>query len=616
MGLFKSIDKYMSRLSVKIFLILIICLVVPMYGMFLFMKAGFEQYIQEQLSDRIIQSVSKSEQGIYSSLQDMANVSSVVVFNEQIRNILKGDTESLYTKTLIFDSVIGDILVNNLITTADMKITLLDPKGNVYSNWSLNYHDYSFLMEQDWVQQSIVQNGYITWSMFSPGYIIDYAGSGTAGDDKYISLARSILSEGVTGQRIGTLLISIEQKQLGTLLNQFSYAPDDKAYICLEDGEILLKNEGMDSISPEHIKAQMNLVKTQERGGMRDTYNGQEYLVSSYAMRSPWTFDGQKLWVLHYTNYQGVLSQMEKFSRQMTLTLALFCGVLVILVGFISSRIVRPIQQLSQQMKVYSIGTDLSPLDMKRKDEIGHLNRAFFRMSNRIQELFSNLNHEHEVREKYQFEALRAQVNPHFLFNTLNMIRWMAVVRRADNIVDSIDALGTMLKFSMSRGSELVTLRDELENIQSYVSIQNYRFGGQCQVNIDLAEELLELRVIKFIMQPVVENAVIHGFTDGKGTITISGEKGPDMLTLWVTDNGRGIEPEKLQRLNVQATAHRDEKKLTGIGLLSINERIQVAYGRQYGIYVQSSPGEGTTVTYSLPIIGQEDEPIEEHYDR
>ena len=612
MGLPRKVKKHLSMFSFKVFVILVLCLVIPMYGMFQFVRSQYERHIQEELSNKIIQGISKSEQEIYKAFQSMANISSILALDSRVVSLLENDSADLYDRMVPFDAAVGNIEVNNLFTISDVRITLLDLRGNVFSNWELNYHDYSFLKEEEWLKESVRQKGHIIWNMFSPGIQIR-PGEPKKDEDKDICLARAVLSDGVIGDHIGTLMVSISQNDLGELLNQFSYDPDDSSYICIPDGEILLKRETVNVIPQEHIAGQMQSVEGKDRGSLRDRVNGKEYLVSYYTISQPWTFNGQRLKVLHYTDYRSVAGQMQLLSGQMNLAMLLFVIILVMLVGFISSRIVRPVRVLSDKMSAYTIEGELTNLELRRHDEIGHLNRAFLRMSNRIRELFDKLNHEHEVREKYQFEALRAQVNPHFLFNTLAMIRWMAIARKADNIVESIDALADMLKYSMSRGGELVSLKEELDNIRRYVFIQNCRFGDRYQVKIQVDEDLLAFQVIKFILQPVVENALIHGFEKENGIIWIYGEQERDTLKIYVEDNGKGIAQDILDDFNEGGETHRDEKKLTGIGLTNINERIQVAYGQKYGIKINSTLGEGTTVIYTLPIL-KEGQDIEKNH--
>jgi two-component system sensor histidine kinase YesM len=227
-------------------------------------------------------------------------------------------------------------------------------------------------------------------------------------------------------------------------------------------------------------------------------------------------------------------------------------------------------------------------------------------MSSNIRELFDSLHHEHQVKEKYRYEALRAQINPHFIFNTLNSIRWMAIIRKADNIVESIDALANMLKYSMNKGYELVKLRDELENIKSYIFIQNTRYGDRYQVEIDVDEALYDYKIIKFILQPIVENAIIHAFknSDGKGIVKIYGDLEEDTLKLYVEDNGNGVNKKEIEKFNnAKRKKGNDVKKVTGIGLTNVNERISIEYGDKYGIEILIGQPRGTIIVYTLPIL-------------
>ena len=137
-------------------------------------------------------------------------------------------------------------------------------------------------------------------------------------------------------------------------------------------------------------------------------------------------------------------------------------------------------------------------------------------MSDKLKEAFRRLKAEQEIQERYRYESLRAQINPHFLFNTLTSIRWMAVIRGADNIVESIDALANLLRYSFGRDREQAYIKEELENIKNYVYIQNLRYGDHVSLDIDVDEEICRMKTIKFILQPIVENAILHGYDSSR----------------------------------------------------------------------------------------------------
>ncbi len=583
-------------LAVKVFSLILIFVVLPSALIMSYMSYRYENYIRTTLSDRTIQELQKSEEDIIRLFQRMVNISSVVANDETLIRALQDPAMSRYDKTICFDQVVRTIEANNLYDMNGVRITLFDRSEQVYANWSTNYHDYRFLFEQDWVQRSIAAKGFVTWNLFAPSYVIE-----ENEQVNYISLARSIQPVS-GGERVATEIISIPQDQLSAALRQYFYSDDDFIYIETEDGHTALKLDDRNILGEQAAAQQIAQNGADKSGSRLVTLQGERYLMSWYSLSRQWSFEGETLEVMQFTAYDNITEQMTAISRQLNGWLLGSVAAMLVLIVLITRAIVRPIETLSRKMEGYRLEETPEGLDYRRSDEIGQLNRSFRQMSQTIRELFEKERKDAQEREKYRFEALRAQVNPHFLFNTLNMIRWMAIIRHADNIVDSIDALATMLRYSMSRGGELVHLRQEIENIRSYLYIQNCRYGDRITLETDLDAETLELPVVKFILQPIVENAVMHGFkgSEKAGRILVYGDREDGILHLFVEDNGVGI-PE--ERLHDVVQKHRDPSKVTGIGIANVDERIRSAYGEAYGLSVHSTPGSGTVVEYRLPLM-------------
>ncbi len=396
--------------------------------------------------------------------------------------------------------------------------------------------------------------------------------------------------------------MSLEQDYLSRALKPFFCEPDDAVYICTEDGQIVLGLDGSGTFTQDDITEIFREECAAGAGSSIVTLSDRKELVSYYTLSRQFTFNGEVLKVLHLTSYAMLTSDVTRLQTQINTLLIVCVLVLAGVLIWVTNVLTRPIVALSEKMLSYQMEEGVTGLDFTRKDEVGRLNRAFRQMSDTIRSLFEKQKTESEAREKYQYEALRAQVNPHFLFNTLNAIRWMAIIRKADNIVACIDALATMLKYSMSRGGELVTLKDELDNINSYIYIYNCRYGNQFTLETDLDRELLELQVVKFILQPIVENAVIHGFkgSEKQGTIMIYGDVENGVLKLYVEDNGCG-----LQKGEAEAQSGR---KVTGIGIANVDARIKSAYGAQYGLLVYNGAVCGTVAEFTLPVLRQKEE--------
>ena len=588
--------KWTDKVSTHLFVWTLAGIILPITLIMLFTTQRYERYIRCELSGRTITQLNRSEEEIYNIFRRMVNISSVICNNPDFQQALQSPTMDRYERTVCFDELVKTIEVNNLYTMDDIKITCFDADGNVYANWSTNYHNYDFLLQQDWVRQSIAEDGFVQWNMFAPAYVLEE-------NDKtnYISVARSMLSSS-GGKRLATIVVSIEQTTLSQALGEFLYDPSDAVYICTEDGKIVLSLDNEQAFSESDVRELTENLQADSGSQIwRNSLNS--YLLSYYTLSRQFTFNGQVLKVLYLIRYDHITHEMDKM--QHGILVILFAAVILIIgLAFVLSRaLTKPIEILSNTMLHYRPEDSIEGLDLKRKDEIGQLNHSFVKMGDTISDLFARQRRETEEKERYRYEALRAQVNPHFLFNTLNTIRWMAIIRNADNIVNCIDALATMLKYSMTRGGEMVTIREEIESINSYIYIYNCRYGERFIFEPDLSEEIQNLHVIKFSLQPIVENSVLHGFKgqDQQGRILLYGDIEDDALKLFVEDNGTGLSPEAEEQLN------KPRGKVTGIGINNVNDRIRSSYGEKFGIRVYNGTVGGAIAEYTLPVIREED---------
>lgn len=609
MGAFRKISKF----SVKMFLLILICVVLPFTAACIYIRVSMEEFIQQKLSERIIQDISRGERNIADGLQELAALSNAFVFDQELIDCISDGNRSEFENVVYFNEIMEKLqIIGGNEYIQDMKVILFDNYGRTYSNWSLNYQDYQYLLEQDWVADSMNQWGHVTWSMFSPPYIPEDQKQ----DETYISLARSMMEYGTTGKRIGTLIISISQSRFSDLL--MTYASEgDVAYVCVEDGEILLTNDRDKRFPDDDISRIRETVKDDASGSLQCRVNGEEYLLSYYTIPRPWVFDGKQLKVFHFTSYEEILAEV----RMVTSRMNTFTVVMLLLITGISYAavkiLVKPITVLTEKMGEYTVESRITGIDVTREDEIGHLNKAFCHMDDNIKQLFEKLKEENKIKEQYRYESLRAQLNPHFLFNTLTTIRWMAMIRGANNIVEAIDALAHVLKYSMSRDNCLVTLAEELDNIRNFTCIHNYRYQNYCRLDIDFPEDMMDLRMMKFILQPMVENAIIHGYDKAREQITIRiyGYTEEDKLYLFVEDDGVGISEQVIEQFETSRQTAAKGSKLTGIGLDNVDTCIRITFGEEYGLKLERCGERGTSVTYILPVIREEEHDDEESHD-
>jgi two-component system sensor histidine kinase YesM len=244
--------------------------------------------------------------------------------------------------------------------------------------------------------------------------------------------------------------------------------------------------------------------------------------------------------------------------------------------------------------------------DVSRKDEIGELARDFNTMIARIKELVRRNAEEQEQKRKSELMALQNQITPHFLYNTLDSVIWMAEGREHESVVKMVSALARLLRLSISRGEELVTIRDEVAHINNYLTIQKMRYRDKLDYSIEVDDAIQDLYTPKVILQPLVENAIYHGIKNKEegGRVIICGTATDDSVLLSVRDDGVGMAEEQMRNILVDDIPTRRRQR---VGVRNVHERIQLYFGPSYGLRFRSPTGEGTVVEIHLPVVTEGD---------
>jgi two-component system sensor histidine kinase YesM len=261
--------------------------------------------------------------------------------------------------------------------------------------------------------------------------------------------------------------------------------------------------------------------------------------------------------------------------------------------------------------KLHDVTTTITKNDLQalvtsdNVDEITELGMSFNIMIGKIKELLDSKIKEQENLKKAELRALQAQINPHFLYNTLDTIIWMAESKKTDQVVKIVSALSDFFRISLSKGMDWITIGEELERIKSYLTIQKMRYQDILDFKIEVEEDVMENTILKLVLQPLVENALYHGIKNKRrgGTIYVRARhKDKDEVLLEVEDNGIGFTPEKLAQLRAELDdASGDFKLESGFGIGNVNRRIKLYYGNPYGLSIQSEYGIGTCVTLVIP---------------
>ena len=311
-----------------------------------------------------------------------------------------------------------------------------------------------------------------------------------------------------------------------------------------------------------------------------------------------------------YYDIKDVQSERITFQKQFEIIIIIaivaFVIISMIMVFFsyyIPLSISRPIKRITDVTNQVAAGNLNVRSDVTDGVEANMLSKSLNSMIEKINELLSQVTTEQIRLRKAEFELLQSQINPHFLYNTLDAIVWLAEDGQNEKVVSTVKSLSEFFRTSLNQGKDIVTIKEELQHVKSYLEIQQIRYQDILEYEIDVPNELFSYHIPKITIQPLVENALYHGIKNkrGLGKIIVTGEKKSDCLYIYVKDNGLGITNERLKTVLMNIT-NRNESEKSTFGLYNVNERIKLDFGDLYGISIDSIYKEGTTVSIMLPL--------------
>ena len=429
-------------------------------------------------------------------------------------------------------------------------------------------------------------------------------------NDEVIPYVRRFSVYGYDGEQF--LVIQLKKKELERLL-EGKYEFFDKILILDADGNPVVGSAGLNAGELLELARQQEPDRRVISGEYR--YEGEDYLVTGARLaENGWQVFGLK-------SRQSLFGSLKGLRNVILEMMGVVFAIATAAILFLSHQLTGSLRRLEKRMSFVQNGDFNVRFFYPYKDEVGSLARGFNYMIEEIQHLVEK--QEETIKElkwerdyvaeiqmqkrKAELNALQAQINPHFLYNTLNAITWQAADQGAEEISILSNALGKFFRVSLSKGAEIITLREELEHVTSYLDIQKIRYYSRLSYEIEADDIWLDCRMIKLILQPLAENSIYHGIKEKEGTglIRISvepvhGDIEP-LLRLTVFDNGKGIPEAKLSSLN-QALSRGEKERTEGYGIFNVNERIRLFYGEEYGLQYESVEGEWTRAFVTVPV--------------
>ena len=510
-----------------------------------------------------------------------------VLVDSDIINQFGNENSSSITETLNYQLALRRIMIRLVTLKPEItNICFLSSEGHLYNyNTGGSHVDQETLIHQAWFTKLVASDEQIAVSSaHNRSYQDRY-------QDRYtVSIGRSILDN--TGAYVGKFIIDIDPSNLIELSDDFLQTRNQynvKINVTNFENELLYSSDiAGGKTTWEDASSQVTLLHYEE--------NPEEYIVlTSTTKRS-------SLNVNVMIPRSDLLAKINNI-RYITNWLIALCVLVVILVSvFFSKRITTPLEQLQDRMRQAEEGEYKEMAETASNDEIGWLVKSYNRMVRRIKTLIEDV-YIAEIKQKNaRYLALKAQINPHMLYNTLESIRMKALVMGADEVADMTKILARMFRLSLHDGPAIHTVKEEIEYAESYIMLQDMRYPGLFFLDIDLCEKIRSTPIISMVLQPIIENCIVHGFKGG-GLPLLIGVDGARMddgdIVIRITDDGKGMSEECIFRINHKLA--QTEDSVDGIGMKNIAERIMLYYGADYYLKVANSGPEGTTIEIRIP---------------
>lgn len=580
----KQLYQGFRKFSIKTRLVIALLMIsiIPLAGISCYSFHIFSVALREKLSTSISQTLSMINLNMVSEIEKYQYLCGSICVSQEIKDgLLKKDMTDMEKNKALTE--IQGMIRNKIIYPAQAKnITVYDTDGNIF--YDLGYDGF-YQEDVDLILDRLQKESQDVWA-----YVHTYR------DRDILVLGRRIYEQYNQSCIIGYTLISIDEKIFSeTVLEPIGLADSSNIMYMNTDGTVLSswdRNVKMGQKADKELLENIQAKLPEKTNSFSIHENGQEQLVT-------YIYNKNLNQLFVYTMpYQYINSEVYTMLKRILIVAVFLVLLCVGIVSAVYLGIIYPIKSMLDFCKKLSAGNLNVRIQDAHSDELSDLSGSMNHMADTIESLIRQQKEQEKKKRELELQMLQYQLNPHFLFNTLNSLRFVAAMHKDQIVSDGIQALSSLLQNTLTNKNEYITIREELENLENYFSILRIRYAGSFEYSFHTEdEELLSCLLPKLILQPLAENSVMHGSSDDGSVMEI-------LITCWkengcviieLMDNGKGFEvtPAALE-------PHKDRKK---IGVSNVNDRIQLNFGREYGLKIDSHPGKGTTCTLTLPIL-------------
>lgn len=543
--------------------------------LFFFVFQGVKRIILRQYSDEAIQSVRTAAENMDNSLNNIENVTDSILLNHDLLEDLRSGNEKQFLARL-----------NSYFTSSLYMEGIYVMDESNYWYVGANVYEGTERFPKAVLEDT---QGEFTWLPTREVEIQILSGKIPRA---FFSMGRKIVDVN-TLEVLGYLNVEVDEQ---VLKESYVNLQDESSIIIICDRQqnIISKSQ------PGDIEADLYAadILSQESYGSKEYQSKSERYVAIYA-----AFNRGQWFVIKNVPRAALYAEVSRLQYYVVTGMAAFFLILLFITISYSKKVSMPITKMIDQMKKVESGNLQVRVETDVNNELRDLGEGFNQMVQKIDGLMEEVIAAERNRSEMELEVLHAQINPHFLYNTLNTIRWMAVIKGEEQISSTIVALVKLLRVSISLGKSMITVREEVEYIENYLRIQRLRFDQRYDISYAILEEHHDILIPKLILQPIVENSLIYGIGERENNesilhIGIYTMTAGDCVKIVVEDNGPGISKE------VQEIIFKDEKnvnKFSTVGLNNVNQRIKMYFGERYGLEIHSQLGQGTKIIIDVP---------------
>lgn len=551
-----------------------------------------QRYVNNEIVKGSMQTLLQRVDNINYKMLLMQSMCDNIAYNTRVKRLLNNEYILNFENLSEYMNIINNLITDdyNFLQSNIYSIRVFMNNKTIPESWSSFFNE-DRIKDQEWYRKFKSSRNDLIWL----GPIrADYLNNEAENDQIVYTLVKKVYATG-SNRYLGVVTISILQQDLFSSMNS-TLKNDEGLFVITGNNEIVYSSR---AVNKDEMLSLFNINGQDKEGNFASA--GMLYLYKN--------IDPLNMKIVSQVPVSKLVSSMQTGSRNTIFVIVIGIIILEVFTYYTIKIIISKLKHIVSVMNKVSKGDFDVRIPIRQKDEIGQLAEDFNVLIEKINQLIKDLLTKELVQKDAQLMALQYQINPHFIYNTIDLFRMKMELAGDYPTADAIADFGKMLRYTINSKDKYATIFEEIEQVKKYIGLQQLKYGDKIVLNIDVEEALLENKILRFVLQPLVENCMKHGFNSRTQIIhiDINFKKFSDTVLIEIMDDGRGIEESKLEILNFQlknsiADGNGDGPD-GGIGLFNINERLKLFYGEKHHLLMESKMGEYTNVFFDIPLI-------------